>query len=56
MVLFDENILYQDKTKVIDTLKEKYEKYFHRYIDFSEVNKYLTEEVIKEQTKIIKIF
>lgn len=46
----------KEKEEIISFLEEYYFNKFHRFIDFTEMSEYLTEEFIKEMSKIEIIF
>lgn len=53
---FSYDLSYQEKIKIIDQLSKHYFKKFDRYIDIHESGTYVTDSIIKEISKYIKIY
>lgn len=56
MVMFSEEVSYEEKLKIIEEVSIYYENKMHRYIDISEISTYLTDDYLKEHTRVIKIY
>lgn len=56
LVEFSQNLSYDRKRQVADELEIYYKMIFNRFIDINEISQYVSEEIINEVTKYIKIF
>lgn len=56
LAMFNDDVTHEEKLQIINELSMHYGNKFHRYIDVCEISTYMTDDFLKEHTRIIKIF
>ena len=55
LIIFDEGNSYERKKEIIDELNEYYKNVFHRFIDIGQLSSLVSDSLIMESNKLIKI-
>lgn len=56
LIVFSPDFSYEKKMQIVDYLANHYFNVFNRYIDFTEISEYISDDIIKEITNYIKIY